>query len=546
MSQVLSRPWFRERLAVMAVVLAVLAAACGGGSGSGASPGARTSGGETDETTLEARRGGKLLYGLEGETDSYDPSAAQWNASSWLVASAIFDPLVYYTDELELVPFLAESFEPNEDHTVWTITTREGVTFHNGEVFDAHALMANIEAQQASPLVSTTLGPVLEVEVTSDRTVEFTIAAPWVHFPHLFVGQLGMMMAPAMIDDDDGGNNPIGTGPFAFSQWTRSSSLNVERFDDYWLAEPYLNEIEFRPVEDPFQRVNAMRAGDLDVAMFSSSPEAVTDQPPGTNILSGSLGEDRETFLMFNQLRPPFDDVRVREALVRATDADQFVEVIGNGHYERARGIFGPSSPWHVETEYPDHDPTGARALIDDVEAELGAPLEVEILGPSWPIVLRGGQLLLEQWSNLDIEAKLETVELTQFIARVVSGNYDVAIFQFHGASHPDGEFVFLHSQYAAPEGELGLNFARNVNYTIDEALVEARATEDEARLRELYGIVQTEMARDLPYLFLWHLNDMLLIRDNVHDLTDWTLPDGAAGADILQSRHRFHQIWVD
>jgi ABC-type transport system substrate-binding protein len=279
---------------------------------------------------------------------------------------------------------------------------------------------------------------------------------------------------------------------------------------------------------------------------MTGAPEAVADPPSGTTLHRNDSVEDREVFLLMNQLREPFDDPDVRRALVLATDKQQIVDTVAGGLYQTAQGIWSPDSPWYVDTDYPDYDPDAAAELVAEIEEERGEPLQVTVSGPPWSIVLEGSQLLKEQWEAVGIEVELETLELSQYITTTVSGNYDVAIWQFHGAAHPDGEFVFLHSQYAAPVNEIGLNFARNVDPEIDEALLEARYTEDEERLRELYGTVQTEFADDLPYVFLWHVDDAILTSDQVHGLADWTMPDGSAGAGLFQARHRFHQVWIE
>lgn len=535
----LSRRRVIEGIALLAV-LATIGAGCGGSDGSGDS-----ADGTATTADLPVEPGGQLRYGIEGETASYDPVNGQWSASSWTVASAIFDPLMYYSADMELVPFLAESVTPNDDNTVWTITTREGVTFHNGEPFDAEAVRANFEAAKASPLIGAVMGPIIDMEVTGERTIEVTMAAPWVHFPHLLVGQPGMMMAPEMIADPDRGLHPIGTGPFALDEWEQDNYLRVVKYDDYWLAEPNLNEIEFQVIPDAAQRRLALESGDIDTAIVTASPDAATDPPEGTTLYRSELGEDKEVFLLLNQLHEPFDDIRVRRALIMATDRQQITEVVSGGLYEVADGIFDPSSPWYVETEYPAYDQDAAAELVAEIEAERG-PLEITISGPTWPIVIAGGQLLQQQWEAAGIDVRIETLELAQYTASMVSGAYDVGLMQWHGAPHPDSEFVHLHSQYAAPEGELGLNFARNVDFEIDDALLEARATEDPDQLHELYGTVQERLAADLPYVFLWHTRDAILVSANVHDFGTWSLPDGEAGADLFQARHRYHQMWLD
>jgi peptide/nickel transport system substrate-binding protein len=545
MGDIHGRSW-RSALAILLILLLV-AAACGGGGDDGGgevaeNPAEEEPDDESEE--LEPVSGGRLVYALNGETNTWNPAVGQWSGASWLVASAIFDPIMYYDADFNLKPFLAESVEPNDDHTVWTITTREGIEFHNGQPLDAAALLANFEAQKASPLLGAVLGPVVDMQVTSERTLEMTMANSWVHFPHLLAVQPGMMAAPEMLADPEGGSHPIGTGPFVFEEWVIDDHLLATKNADYWLGEPYLNEIEYRVLPDFTTRAASIESGDVDAALLTGTPEA-KEGPEGTVLVTSDLGEDQEVFLLINQAREPFDDLRVRRAMVAATNTEEISEVITGGLYEPAIGIFDPASPWYVETDYPAYDLDTARELVEQVEAESG-PIQVTLSGPTSSLILEGLQLVKEQWEAAGIEVELDTTELASFITTTVLGDYDVAYWQYHGSAHPDGEFVFLHSQYAAPEGQLGLNFSRNVDYEIDEALLEGRYTEDEERLRELYGTVQEQMAEDLPYVFLWHVRDAILTRDHVHDIGTWEMPDGSPGADFFAGRHRFHQIWVE
>src|SRR5829696_7610704 len=293
-----SRYGSRSLCVVLVTTMALVTVACGGGDSDDDANG----GDETTPTSsdLDPVRGGRLSYGLNGETNSWSPATGQWSASSWLVGSAIFDPLMYYDDDMNLKPFLAESVEPNDDYTVWTITTREGVTFHNGEPFNAEAVRANLEAQKASPLLGAALGPILEFEVTGERTIELTMANSWVHYPHNLVAQPGMMMAPAMIEDPEGGSNPIGTGPFKFEEWVIDNHLLVARNEDYWLGQPYLNEIEFKVMTDITARMSAFEAGDIDMTLVTGTEEA-TKEHEGATVYSSDIGEEQEVFLLMNQ-----------------------------------------------------------------------------------------------------------------------------------------------------------------------------------------------------------------------------------------------------
>jgi ABC-type transport system substrate-binding protein len=528
---------------VLIALLALLSAACGGGGDNAADDN------DTAQTTSDVQpvNGGRLNYGLNGETNSFSPATGQWSASGWLVASAIFDPLVYYDMDMNIHPFLAESIDHNDDFTVWTIKLREGVKFQNGEALTADVVKQNFEAQKASPLLAAVLAPILDIKATDELTVELTMANSWAHFPHTLMGQPGYMMAPAMMADPEGGNHPIGTGPFKLEEWVRDSHLLVSKNEDYWGGAPHLNEIDFQVMTDLRSRMSAFEAGDIDMTIVTGTEEA-SKEHEGATVYSSDVGEEQEVFLLMNQLRPPFNDVALRTALVQGTNAEEIAQVVTGGAMEPAKGIYDPGSPWYDEKAdeiYPTYDPDAAKATIAEYEAANG-PLHITLSGPTSPIVLQGMQLTKEQWEAIGIDVDLDTQELATYITATVAGDYDVAYWQYHGAGHPDGEFVFLHGNYAAPAGQLGLNFARNVDHEIDDALLQARYTDDADALRGYYNTVQERLATDVPYVMLWHVRDSILARNNVHDVLNWDLPDGTKGADIFAARHQFAQIWMD
>ena len=141
------------------------------------------------------------------------------------MAGAVFDYLAAYDTDGVSKPFLAQSIDPNSDFTVWTIKTRPGVTFQNGEPCDAAAIKKNLDAQRQSILTGPVFQTVSAIETPDDSTVVVTMKQPWSTFTDTMATQVGAMAAPAMLDAPDGGiANPIGTGPFSFVKWVRAAA----------------------------------------------------------------------------------------------------------------------------------------------------------------------------------------------------------------------------------------------------------------------------------------------------------------------------------
>jgi peptide/nickel transport system substrate-binding protein len=208
-------------------VLALVVAACGGSDDNtdSAQPTAPPADIENVQT------GGRLVVGLDSETDGYNPTTNRFAHSGHTVASAIYDTLATIDADGEAVPYLAESIEPNDDFTEWTVTLPEGIEFHDGSPLTAAAIVEVWEFHQTGLVTSSSLTDLTEIEAVDDLTVVFHTARPWASFPFLLTTQVGYVMAPSMLTEPDSGSLPVGTGPFKLDSWDRGTSWTGVRFD---------------------------------------------------------------------------------------------------------------------------------------------------------------------------------------------------------------------------------------------------------------------------------------------------------------------------
>jgi ABC-type transport system substrate-binding protein len=447
----------------------LLVVAC---SGSGTDDPQRTSGTDQDtEITVaaggEATPGGVLQVGLGSETTGWDPSSAQWAGSGYNVANAIFDRLMAYDEQGNPVPYLAESMTPNEDFTLWTISLRDGVTFHDGSPFDADALKLNIETHLASAITGPTLDAIETIRVVDPTTVEVVMSSPWSTFPHLLTAQPGYMMAPAMIEDPQGTNNPIGTGPFVFEEWIQDNHLTTTKNEDYWRdGFPLLDGIEFQILADTTARTSSLQNGEVDVIEVSEPGQIISVTEQGDagemQVFIDAEGESNETFVALNMSKPPFDDPVARQAVAYAIDRDILSQSVYQGLFEPAYGMFKEDSPWYTPTDFPRFDPDRARELVAQYEADNGEPLSFSVNITGQPEIQAIAQLAQAQMEEVGIEVELNVLEQTQLILEALGGTYEATGFYLFGSPHPDREYVFLHEDNAT--GSIALAFSRNQN----------------------------------------------------------------------------------
>ncbi|MEL7209301.1 MAG: ABC transporter substrate-binding protein, partial [Actinomycetota bacterium] len=267
-----------RKLSAVCLALGLLAAACGGGDDGGsesADPAEAPAVGDPDEGA-EPQYGGSIVFARESETaNPFTPAAMTCDSSCHHAVRTVYDTLTYLGEDDQPHPFLLESIEPNEDFTEWTLTTRDGIEFHDGTPFDADALLDHFERMRGAALIGRSLINIEDQAKVDERTITLTMTDPWSTFPFYLALTPGYVASPTWLAAVDAGEaeptEPVGTGPFEFAEFRSGDTFRVTRNADYWLSDadgnqyPYLDEIEFTVLEDDLARERALVAGDIDI-----------------------------------------------------------------------------------------------------------------------------------------------------------------------------------------------------------------------------------------------------------------------------------------
>ncbi len=545
----LGRPSPRTAAVLVVMTLtSLLLVACSSSSTSSDAP--RPTGTDTaakSNVTLPAdgapRSGGKVVYGLEAESDGWNPTQSRWAVSGTQVGLAIYDPLAAYDTDGAAQPYLAASFSPNADFTRWTVTLRPNVTFHDGTPLTADAVKQTFDRHLASGLTKPAVADLERVEVTDPLTATFVMRAPWAAFPATLTGEIGMVVAPATLNDPQGARRPIGTGPFAFESWTPDQSLVTKRNPSYWQKDasgtqlPYLDAVEFRPIPDGQSRLYALKAGDISM-MQTDKPQQI--QQLREEARAGSLqlvedhGESEEDFVMLNNASPPFDDPVARQAVAHATDRDQFNTVLNLDALEPADSVFTHRSKYYAPTPFPGYDLAEATRLTQQYQQQTGQPLAFTLTDcgtEAWNI--NETSLLKQQYEAAGMQVTVRTTEQSTCILDVVTGGYQAVIWRQFGSPDPDFDRVWWSSESAQPVGQVSLNMARLKDPQLDAALTKGRSTTDEATRKEAYATVQQRFAEDLAYIWLDHSLWVVGASNKVRGITNGPLPDGKASMPL-------------
>jgi peptide/nickel transport system substrate-binding protein len=539
--------WFRRAAGVLA--LGLLAAACGGGGddsdgGTGATEDAGT-----------VTPGGKVVYGLEAETtDGWCLPEAQLAISGIMVATTIYDTLTRPNAQGEIEPWLAESVEPNEDSTVWTIKIREGVKFHDGTDLTAEVVKNNLDAYRGQyptrrPLLFVfVLEPIQSVDVIDPTTVQVTMKQPWVSFDAQLYGsgRVGMMAQAQLDDTQTCAENLIGTGPFKLVDWVPNQKFEAEKNEDYWATDaegnqlPYLDSIEFRPIVEIEQRLNALQSGEI-TAMHNSDAETVADLRDRAEAGEVNAYESEEfgevSYVMLNESKPPFDNIKAREALARAADFDEVNAILNAGITTQATGPFAPGNIGNLDdTGFPTYDLDEAKRLVEEYESETGQQLSFTYTTTNAQATLDQAQLLKEQAEAAGMSVEIITVDQSTQIDSAISGDFEAIGWRNHPGGDPDQQYNWWKS--GSP-----VNFGRFNDPEIDRLLDQGRTSLDNRE--QVYEDLNRRFGEEVHNVWLWYTPWIVAMANDVHGVPGEG-PSSAEAFPGLAAGHPVMYMWVE
>ena len=542
---------------IVVFVLGLLAASCGGSSGNADGNGPASITDVTIAASGSPKSGGQVVYGLEAETDGFNPTANRWSASGYMVGSAVFDPLTAFDDKGNWQPYLAKSFTPSADFRTWTITMRSGVTFSNGQPLDGAAVAQNLNATRKDALTGAALRNLSDVAVdpSDPMKVIATATDPWATFPTILSGQIGYMAAPAQLEaaKPASSNQPIGTGPFVQREWIPDNRWVGTRNPNYWRTDasgtqlPYLDSVEFRPVVDPQTRLSALLSGELTMMVNSDWPitnRMRSEAESGNMQMVLDRSESEEGFVLLNTESAPLNDVRVRRALALCTDLTPVLAASETPSEMAADSQFAPDSPFYVDTKFPRNDVAAGTALIDSVKAETGGNVTVSLTTNPVPTLLAVASLLAAQWSQCGVTVEQQSIEQSKMISDAVTGKLQAVLWRQFGGDDPDGNYVWWTGKNA--RGLLALNTARLQDPQIDAALDRARATDDLGVRKEAYAELQRRQTELVPYIWLSHTQWVLGAANTVRNIGNKSLPEGQTARPFGGAVFRLTEVWLD
>lgn len=527
----------RARTFATTVALALTLTSCGAGGGA---PQADKSPGGTD-------RAASLTLAISSDEGTLTPFTNQTGYPGNNLVKLIFDPLAVVEGD-EVVPLLAEEIQTS-DNQVFTMPLREGVTWHDGEVFTADDVVFSVEFYRAHMEGDSAIDVRSIESVSADgNTVTMTLEAPDPEFPRRILADMAILpqhlWEKVTKVSEAGAELAVGTGPYKLTKYDNARGYTLSANTSYAMGEPKVETLKVVVIPEESTQFAALRAGEIDMSTRIVPPQQLEalESQSGIGVAEGT--EFASTLLAFNTTRAPFDRAEVRRAMAKAIDLQDLVDtsLLGQG-IPGSPGFIHPESPVGGEEISPVYDVDAANEELDAIGADRGPdgvrvldgePMSFELLVQSSSTDrLRSAELIREMFDAIGVSLKVTSLDSDSLDAKVwpdydvrQGQNYDMSMW---GWSAP----VMLSSGTIAQlldsdPDDGSLNVVGFSDPATDKAL-DALTSEPtmEGRI-EAAKSLQTLIAEEVPFVTLYYRNGAYAFRQDVYDGWTWQNGKGA------------------
>lgn len=474
----------------------------------------------------------KALFLSGGESTNprdYDPATEHDSGDK-----RVFSGLVSLDTRLNLVPELTQSWDISADGTVYTFHIRTNAKFHDGRAVVAQDVIYSWEraAKPAtqSDTVLTYLGDIVGVaemqagkadhilglKAIDDHTLQVTIDAAKPYFLYKLTMPVAFVLDQKNVES---GSNwyrtPNGTGPYKLTRWDSFQLMVYDANQDFYLGMPSIPQIVIQLFSGI--GINLFESGEIDMTGISSSGVArVLDpaDPLHPDVYSGvSLCTE---YVVFDVTKPPFDDVKVRQAFSMAFDRQKYIDVVNNGVGLPAMGLYPPALPgFNQDLKGLPYDPAQALKLL--AESKYGSPQGLPPItftdagfgNSAGPSVAAMAQMWQQ---NLGVTITIENLEPDRYLDLLNSGQHGQLFSSGWCGDYPDPEnFADVLFHTGAQQ-----NTGKYTNPALDAILDQARVERDVTKRIQLYQQAEQVIVDDAAALFIMHDVSYELVKPNV------------------------------
>jgi len=464
----------------------------------------------------------EAVVAMNGDAATLYPADMTDNYSEQ-VCRHIYEGLVEFDGEMNVVPALAESWDIAADGMTYTFYLQEDVKFQDGMPFHADAVKLHFDKLLAGDLRRSSLFvPFVEsVKVVDDYTVKFNMKTPFGPFLNHLAHGAGLIVSPGILENfpkEEISNFPVGTGPYEFVEWSKGDHIQLKAYDRYWQGEPKLDGINFKIVPEANTRVLMLESGDSDVSDMI--------EPINVPRLEGKKGVDivvtpslTVRYVGFNMTKPPFDNKLVRQAANYAIDKKGMAEALFRGYANPAKSVIAPKVNGYYETQGYPYNPEKAKELL----AEAGYPDGFKTTLFAAPHYKKIAVIVQSQLKAVGIDAKIDVLEWASYMDLLYSNSPAESEHTMYvigwSPSTGDADWVvrpLFDSDNWPPNGD---NHVGMANDRVDELLKKEMTTFDPDERQEYLTELQKLLVEQAPWIFLYVQDELVGVNTDLKDV---------------------------
>jgi oligopeptide transport system substrate-binding protein len=486
--------------------------------------------------------------------DTYDPRsldpALSTDVPTGRAVGYIFDGLVRFTPDAQVVPGLARSWDISADGLTYTFHLRTGVKFHDGRPFSSRNVINSFQrvldpkstGGRGWPLYPIAGAQdyaagrggnrVAGLSAPDDSTVVIRLKEPLAIFPKL----LAMPVAHIVPDSVPAnfGENPIGTGPWKFVEWRHDDYLKFARNESYFETPPKADSLLARIIPEPSTAVAEFESGNVDVLYVPEGETRNWEQTDEKKAMLMSAPALRVFYVAINTTRGPLADARVRQALNYAVDSRAILDGIVSGRGNLAAGVIPPSLPGgdSTRTGYP-RDVAKAKQLL----AQAGFPngIDVELWSSQTPPFPRIAQAIQANLRDVGVRVTLVQRDASSMREASRAGQTDMALKDWF-ADYPDAENFLYPLLHSANKG-VGGNVSFYSNPQFDQLVTASHREQDEAKRVALYVEADKLAFNDAPMIYLFFYKELYAVQPWIQNFQVPTIFTGQRWTDVQINR---------
>lgn len=450
--------------------------------------------------------------------------------------SLVYNTLVMLDRAGKVIPDLAKSWEMSPDYKTYTFHLRKGVKFHDGTPFTAHAVKFSYDRMLR--INRTSMGYYLKYadknscEVIDDHTIRIHLVKPYTIFMVDATTAAYFIISPEYIkkhataDDPDAlkwmSNNACGTGPFKLAEWTEGQRVVFEKFEDYWggskggRSTPKVDKVIYKIVDDPSTARLMLEKGDVDMAeKLTVEQFEKLKTTPGIKVLNFKI--PKVVYITMDVSKPPFNDVKVRQAISHAINYEEIIEYIERKNVKRMHGLIPEGIMGHnPKLPLYRYDLKKAKKLLKASGYPNGFTTDFIFAVERRPEFEQVGSYIQAYLKKIGINVKIQKIAFDPQIAKMEKGNYGMSLMTWTCVMpDPDDIAGWL---YDSARAHGGWNGSYWHDKDVQAKLTQLRETADKNKRKKLYQEVDKKAVNNAIYVYLYQLSNQIAVRDNIKD----------------------------